>query len=105
MIEASADFTAASRLPGLITLPALCLRPLLLQLDACLPFPFLGRHELPSDLAVLSQDALQFVLVLLLCAFELLVHLPVVCVMHELLYATLQVPLLLALVLEVLVLS
>lgn len=101
-LSASSSVSILSLLPGLVLLPAQRLSPLLLQLYTGLPLALLGRDKLSIKLAVLRQDTLQLVLVLLLSTLELLVHLPVVCIVHELLDATLQVPLLLALVLEVL---
>ena len=73
-----------------------------LKLHARLPFPLLWWYEVTSDVAVLCQDALQLILVFLLCSLVLLVHLAVVLVVHQLLNASLELLLLLALVLQLL---
>lgn len=73
-----------------------------LKLHARLPFPLLRWYEVAGDVAVLCQDALQLILVFLLCSLILLVHLAVVLVVHQLLNASLELLLLLALVLQLL---
>ena len=75
---------------------------LFLKLHARLPFPLLRRYEVTGDVAVLRQDALQLILIFLLCSLILLVHLAVVLVVHQLLNTSLELLLLLALVLQLL---